>query len=166
MQNYENSDYALNKHSDGIVYRFADGIVEITLADYLAENPGKTEDDFRRLKELSDADYRERDRKEYRQTWKDSPLDALDETALCSGPSPESVVVDAPEEAERQSERAALAQKAWGKLTEPQRRRYFMHHVESLSTRQIADKEGISQRSVMDSLEWAEKKIKKSLAEG
>jgi hypothetical protein len=40
MKNYKDSDYALNKFSEGIVYRFADRIVEITLEDYLAENPG------------------------------------------------------------------------------------------------------------------------------
>jgi len=55
MKHYTNSDYALNKYSEGIVYRFADSIVEITLADYLAENPSKTEGDFRELKELSDG---------------------------------------------------------------------------------------------------------------
>ena len=39
MKNYKDSDYARNKFSEGIVYRFADRIVEITLKDYLAENP-------------------------------------------------------------------------------------------------------------------------------
>lgn len=43
MKNYKDSDYALNKFSEGIVYRFADRIVEITLEDYLAENPGYIE---------------------------------------------------------------------------------------------------------------------------
>ncbi|MDR0818701.1 MAG: RNA polymerase subunit sigma-24, partial [Oscillospiraceae bacterium] len=57
MKNYQNSDYALNKFSKGIVYRFTDGIVEVTLADYLAENPGRTETDFRILKEASDENY-------------------------------------------------------------------------------------------------------------
>jgi len=32
MKHYKNSDYALNKFSEGIVYRFADDIVEVTLA--------------------------------------------------------------------------------------------------------------------------------------
>ena len=46
MKNYKDSDYALNKFSEGIVYRFADRIVEIAQEDYLAENPGKTAQDF------------------------------------------------------------------------------------------------------------------------
>ena len=39
MKNYTDSDYALNKFSDGIVYRFSDGIEEVTLDKYLVENP-------------------------------------------------------------------------------------------------------------------------------
>lgn len=46
MKNYRKSDYALNKYRKGIVYKFADGIVEVTLEDYLRENPDKTETDF------------------------------------------------------------------------------------------------------------------------
>ncbi len=42
MKNYRKSDYALNKFSEGIVYQFSDGTVEISLADYLRDNPGKT----------------------------------------------------------------------------------------------------------------------------
>lgn len=57
MKNYNKSGYALNKVSQNIVYRFADGIVEVTLADYLRENPNKTEEDFKELKAMSDEMY-------------------------------------------------------------------------------------------------------------
>ena len=43
MKNYRSNDYALNKYSKGIVYKFVDGIVEITLEEYLHSNPDKTE---------------------------------------------------------------------------------------------------------------------------
>ena len=49
MRNYKDSDYALNRYSQGIVYKFSDGIVEITLEDYLRDNPNKTEEDFAEL---------------------------------------------------------------------------------------------------------------------
>jgi hypothetical protein len=166
MQKYQNSDFALNKHSEGIVYRFADGIVEVTLADYLLENPGKTASDFRKLKELSDADYRERDRREFRQTWKDTPICDLRETTVCASPSPEAEIIDTPDEAARQVQRAAIATRVWGELTAIQNRRYLKHQVVGMSTRQIAEQEGVAQRTVMDSLELAEKKIKKILGEG
>jgi DNA-directed RNA polymerase specialized sigma24 family protein len=166
VKNYRDSDYALNKHSGGIVYRFADGIVEVTLADYLADNPDKTESDFTALKALSDEDYREQDRIGYRQTWKDVPLDALAETELFAAPSPEAAFIDAPEEAERQRSRAVLAKKAWDKLTEVQRRRYLMCHVEGLTLREIAQIEKTNFKTVYESLSAAEKKIKKILADG
>lgn len=35
MKNYKDSDYALNKYSENIVYKFADGVKEITLEDYI-----------------------------------------------------------------------------------------------------------------------------------
>lgn len=106
MKNYRDSDYALNKHSKSIMYRFTDKIVEVTLADYLEENLGKTAEDFRRLKEFSDKDYLEQDRIGYRQTWKNTPQDALENTELCSSSSPEELFINAfhaLEEAERQN---------------------------------------------------------------
>ena len=37
MQNYRKSDYAINKNSPNIVYRFHNEIIEITLEDYLKD---------------------------------------------------------------------------------------------------------------------------------
>ena len=62
MRNYKDSDYALNRYSQGIVYKFADGIVEVTREDYLRDNPDQTEDDFAQLKALSDEIYYLQDR--------------------------------------------------------------------------------------------------------
>ena len=41
MKNYRDSDYAANKYASGIVYRFANKTVTVTVEDYLKENPGK-----------------------------------------------------------------------------------------------------------------------------
>jgi hypothetical protein len=167
MKNYPNSDYALNKHSGGIVYRFADGSrFTITQAAYLEENPDKTEADFLALKAFSDEDYHERDKTDYRQTWKDTPFDALAETEFCSVPSPEAAVIDAPAEAEWQRSRAALAKKALDKLTDVQRRRYLLHTVRGLTTREIAELDKVKHQSVVECLAAAEKKIKKVLVKG
>jgi DNA-directed RNA polymerase specialized sigma24 family protein len=140
--------------------------VEVSLADYLADNPGKTEDDFRALKELSDGIYFEQDRAENAQTKKNSPLDETDESALCQEPSPEERFIgeiDAQEEAERYQERLTIANRALDKLTEVQRRRYLQYRVEGLSARDIAEIEGTNHKSVLESLWAAEKKIKKVL---
>lgn len=48
-----------------------------------------------------------------------------------------------------------------GKLTEIQCRRFYMYFIKGLSTRRIAEIEGVHQRAVWDSLQWAEKKLKK-----
>ena len=66
MRNYKNSDYALNRYSQGIIYKFADGIVEVTLESFLRDNPDKTEEDFAELKALSDEIYYQQDRQEQR----------------------------------------------------------------------------------------------------
>jgi predicted DNA-binding protein YlxM (UPF0122 family) len=162
MKNYLNSDYALNKYSKGIVYRFADGIREVTLADYLAENPGKTKADFQALKEFSDRDYARQARKANAQTKKNSTLSDVMETEA----SPEEVLIaelDAQEEADHRERRVVVAQKALDKLTEIQRRRYLMYHVEGLTLREIADAEGANFKTVYESLQAADKKIKKIL---
>ena len=41
MWNYRKNDYAANKYSPNIVYRFNDEIIEISLEDYLEENPDR-----------------------------------------------------------------------------------------------------------------------------
>ncbi len=75
MKNYKNSDYAINKYSESIVYRTANQIIEISLADYLKANPDKTEQDFKELKALSDEIYLEQDRTENRITQKTLSLE-------------------------------------------------------------------------------------------
>ncbi|MDD3393216.1 MAG: hypothetical protein PHG19_01060 [Anaerotignum sp.] len=93
MKNYKDSDYALNKFSEGIVYRFADRIVEITLEDYLAENPGKTIEDFLELKALSDEIYHQQVIDENRTSRLDVSMNGLEETeALATVPLDRSLI--------------------------------------------------------------------------
>lgn len=80
MYNYLETDYARNKYAAGIVYHsVADGSTwEITLEDYLAENPEQKEADFLRLKSISDEIYRKQDRADYAQTKKNKSIHSLD----------------------------------------------------------------------------------------
>ena len=165
MKNYTDSDYALNKvNKDAIVYKFADGIVEVTLADYLADNPDKTEADFRALKRWSDANLLKQDRKNYRQTYKNVSLHGLDETEACAVPSPEDELIEQPEREAKKEHRRDLGLRAFETLTEVQRRRYQMYHVDGMTEEQIAKIEGATHQAVSQSLIWAEKKINKFLA--
>ncbi len=86
MKNYKESDYALNKYSQGIVYKFVDGALEVTLEDYLRDNPDKTEDDFAELKALSDEIYHEQVVLEHRICRKNISIDLVPETELVIAP--------------------------------------------------------------------------------
>lgn len=161
MKNYWASDYALNKKSAGIVYRFADGVVEISLEDYLRENPGNTEADFRALKAISDEIYYQQVKAEHTETYRDIPLHT------CKG-----VLVSSAEEilesqiAFQELERIKELVNRFlndGPLTATQRRRFELYCYQGLSTRQIAYAEGVTQKAVWKSLHYCEKKIQKFL---
>ena len=86
MKNYRDSDYAVNKFSKGIVYRFDDETIEITLEDYLRENPDKTEEDFLRLKAISDEIFLEEIRLETAQGRKLVSIKDLENNLACAIP--------------------------------------------------------------------------------
>jgi hypothetical protein len=160
MKNYQNSDYALNKYNDGIVYRFADGSrVTVTLERYLAENHGKTETDFAALKGLSDAIYLDQSRAENAQTKKNVSIHALEDGDHFSGMPLEEEFFDALE--------PKLAAEAFrrlindGALTKAQERRFRLRVLEGLTYREIAAREGVAIRAAQQSVEAAKDKLKK-----
>lgn len=159
MKNYKDSDYALNKYSEGIVYKFADRIVEITLEDYLAENPGKTEQDFRELKALSDEMYHQQVIHEHRTSRLDVPINGLEENEQLSTPPPDAVLIHKTEE--NKAMKAARQLLDSGLLTETQRRRFILHFFQGLSTRQIAEQEAVSHVAVYKSIVLAQEKLKR-----
>ena len=166
MKNYQTSDYAVNKNAEGIVYRFADQTVEVTLADYLRENPDRTAADFAELKALSDEDYYETDRRSYRQTWKDTSFETLDEDEMFvfAVPSAEDGIFGQREQAEAYANKQSIASLALDKLTEVQRRRYLLYHVKGMTVREVADAENAHFTSVSESIKAAENRIKKFLS--
>ena len=124
MQHFTNSDYALNKYSEG-------------------------------------------DRADYRQTWKNTPFADSDETLLNAETSAEGSYfgdIEVHEDNEQFQSQLIMAHQILDKLTEVQRRRFVMHRIEGLTTRQIAEIEGVGHSKIQKSLEGAEKKIKKVLS--
>ena len=162
MKNYKDSDYALNRYSEGIVYRFADQIVEITLADYLAQNPSKTEQDFRELKELSDTIYLEQDRADNAQTRKNDSIHWMEDSLDTGAPSLEEQYIEFLDKQYALSGFRELL--ASGSLTETQERRLLLYIAGGLSTRRIAVREGATQRAIVKSLHAAIEKLKKYLS--
>jgi len=159
MKNYHDSDYAANKYSNSIVYRFSDKVVKVTLETYLEENPGKTEKDFEELKALSDEIYLEQDRTENAKTKKNISIYGIEETEACSTcPLDEEYL----EMKDRRYAREAVRQLMdSGKLTEVQKRRFVLYYFKGLSIRQIAKQEDVFFTSVAESLNAATDKLKK-----
>ena len=159
MRNYKDSDYALNRYSQSIVYKFADGIVEVTQEDYLRNNPDKTEADFADLKAMSDEIYYWQDRQEHRTSHLNVSMSGMEETVIVTALAIDEELIRKGEEEKALEAAKKLLQSR--KLTSIQRRRFLLYFFEGLSTRQIAKLEGVHQRAVWDSLKWAEKKLKK-----
>ena len=159
MKNYKDSDYALNKFSEGIVYRFADRIVEITLEDYLAENPGKTAQDFLDLKALSDEIYHEQVTHENRTSRLDLSINGLEETEQLAAPPLDLDLIHKSDT--KKAKEAARRLLDSEELTEIQRRRFILHFFLNLFLRQIAKKENVHQSAVWESLQWTLKKLRK-----
>jgi hypothetical protein len=160
MKNYQNTDYAANKYSGGIVYRFADGSkLTVTLESYLAENPGKTEADFIELKLLSDAIYQEQDRAEYNQTRKNVSIHTLEDGDHFGGTPLEEAFIDS---LDREAAAKAFATMlADGALTKTQVRRFRMSVFGGLTQREIAAREGVTYHAVALSLKDAVAVLKK-----
>ena len=159
MKNYHKSDYALNKYRKGIVYKFADGIVEVTLEDYLRENPDKTEADFQALKRLSDEWYLEQVRLETAQGNKRVSLNGLEETEACATCWLDDEYIE-----NEEKKRVMIAvDKLFreGHMTEKQKRRFIQRYIHGLTLRQIAVKEAVYVNSVADSLKRATDKLKR-----
>ena len=159
MKNYHKSDYALNKYRKGIVYKFADGIVEVTLEDYLRENPDKTEADFQALKRLSDEWYLKQVRLETAQGNKRVSLNGLEETEACATCSLDDEYIENVEKKRVMIAVDKLFRE--GHMTEKQKRRFIQRYIHGLTLRQIAVKEAVYVNSVADSLKRATDKLKR-----
>ena len=158
MNNYKNSDYAVNKHAKGIVYRFSDQIVEVTLEDYLAENPKSTEADFQELKALSDSIYHEQDIENNKQARRTVPLFDSDCASLAS----DSFERDFEERMDKRAvQNAACQLLTSGELTATQTERFFLYFYDGCSLREIARREGVSHVAVQKSIGLATEALKR-----
>lgn len=159
MRNYNESDYALNKYSEGIVYKFADGSKHtIMLADYLKANPDKTAEDFAKLKAFSDEVYHEQVIVEHRTGRLDVTINGLEETEQLATVSLDTELIH---KADGQAAMKAAKQLLdSGNLTEIQRRRFVLHFFQGMSTRQIGAMESVSHIAVHKSIRLATEKMK------
>lgn len=158
MRRFQNTDYVRNKYSKGILYKVSDGYIEVTLEDYIKENPDKTEEDFMELKQISDAIYYEQDQEEasYARRKEEVKVEEIMDEEVSS------LDISLIEKEEKEEMTKAVKQLLNNRdLTFIQRRRFYLHFFEGMSYREIAKQEGIFYTSVRDSIQLAIKKIKK-----
>jgi DNA-directed RNA polymerase specialized sigma24 family protein len=150
-------NYAINKYKKGIVYQSQDGsCYEISLEDYLKENPEGTETDFKALKELSDQIYYEQVYEESRYERRAYSLELFTESEALANPSLYMQYVEA--EDIKCVQKATLELLERGGLTEVQKRRFILHFIEGLSYRKIAELEQVHFTSVQESIEACTRK--------
>ena len=146
MKNYRKSDYALNKFSKGIVYQFSDRTLEISMTDYLRDNPDKKEADFLALKALSDEIYLEQVRLETAHGNKAVSMTELEDTIAHPAPSLDDRYITADEN--RRVKLAVDKLFQCGRLTPKQKERFIRHFFDGVSLRKIASDEGVHFTSV------------------
>jgi DNA-directed RNA polymerase specialized sigma24 family protein len=132
----------------------------------LRENPGKTEADFNELKALSDEMYLTQVRSDNAQSKKTVGIHDLEETDLFAVLAFDEAKAIADEAERKTTARRQNGFAALNKLTEVQRRRYILHTVNGLTVREIGDLEQVHFTSIHESLEAAQRKIKKFLQNG
>ena len=159
MSDYRNSDYALNKFSEGIVYRFSGEIRVVTMEDYLRENPDKSKEDFEKLKALSDQIYLEELREENTHRKRTVSMDKLEKVISDSGPSMEDRYIKV--EDQRCVKIAVIKLFSEGKLTPKQKNRFIKHFFRRKSLREIAREEGVYFTSVNECIWRAVEKLRK-----
>lgn len=169
MKGYNsNTDWSRNKNSAAIIYMGADGsVTEITLESFLADSPNNTAEMFRELKALSDKLYQAEDNADGSRAKQELPL--YEWSVDCASESPETLLVDIPDEEtiqvylKRRQQMLGLVPEILDRLTDIQRRRFLLHKVKLLSTRKIAAMEGVAQPAIVKSIGGAEKRIEKYL---
>jgi DNA-binding CsgD family transcriptional regulator len=172
MSNFNTrTDWVFNQNNKAaLVDHHADGDEVITLERFLADSPNNTPEMFAALKAESDAIFEAEDNAARECGENEIPL--YDWSGKCATPSLEDELFGDGGESERNAnlERReklfALLPAAMDKLSPTQLRRLLLHRRDGLTTREIAEQEGCSHQSVVESLQAADKKIKKFLAKG
>lgn len=153
---YRKSNYAINRVRKGIVYRNADGsILEVTFEKIAKDDPNFTEEDFEKLKQLSDELYH----REAKDDWNyhhhvTSNLDDNRNSSWLASLSLEEEMMNRGN-AKRSN---GIINKAIDTLLTPtQRRRFIMLIFEGFTYREIAQMENVNIRAVWESVELSKK---------
>ncbi len=148
------TDYARNKKDrTAIVYCDADGrITRLTREDFVSL------EEFLRWKAWSDACYHIMEKADHLYADNTLSLDNLSEAAVAVSPL-EDAVLRQEETAKRDTDYRLLASAMETCLTETQRRRFWLYHVDGLNEYEIARAENVQQQNISKSIRAARKKL-------
>lgn len=155
------SDYALNKKDpDAIVYKDSYGnLIRLTRSDFA------NEEEFLRWKSWSDENHHAIENSDHVFSNHTLSLDYMAEGAVAVH-SPEDALIGVCEEKEQRDLYNLLMAGFDSCLTPTQRRRCWLHWVEGLTVRQIAEIENVSHPSVVESLAAAKQRLYEFLKKG
>ena len=157
MSNYQKSIYILNKFSQNIVYRFGDKVKEVTLDDFLRDNPSFTKENFDSYKKISDEMFHDEDNSDNYFYKKKLSINTMDESKFTRVESRLDEMIAEEEKQELLEITYQILQ--YGKITKIQKRRFLLY-INGSSTRQIAQSEEVSQMAIWKSINAINKKIK------
>ena len=155
------SQYALNKKdSDAIVYIDSYGnLIRLTRSDFASE------EEFLHWKSWSNENHHTTEKADHVFSNHTLSLDCMAEGAVAA-PSPEEFLIGVYEEQERKELHSLLMEGLDSCLTPTQRRRCWLHWVEGMTVRQIADIEDVSHPSIVESLATAKQRLLNYLKKG
>ena len=173
MPEYQKSSYAANKYRKGIVYRFADGNYELTAKEYIEWRTGRpiTQEEvysseyahwfaeFEKFKRISDLDYLEESRQEYRECRRNISWDNLPMYMDIASERLDIAYEESMDLKSRQELAEQLKRYIEQELNPLQRRRASLYFLKGQTTYQIALNEGVNQNSVWKTIQSVKKKL-------
>lgn len=165
MNEYKKSLYAINKVRKGIAYRNADGsVLEVTFEKIAQSNPTFTEDDFKKLKELSDDLFHNEEKADnlYGHYVKASLNECIEHKHPVTISAEEQLILKEAKN-DKNSYVRKLQQAIDTQLTPVQKKRLYLNCFRGMTVREIAKIEGANHAAVAKSIRLAKEKIKKFL---
>ena len=163
-KNFRESDYAINKGKQGVVYRMPNNqLLEITFEICLKDDPTLTREKFEEIKMYSDENYHEVANMESLQKhYEIMALDVNRDTEVLAAPSVEDILFHEPK---KKITISYVKKAAMQILPEIQKRRFLMW-LKGLKYREIAEIDGVSTTAIGNSIEKSIKNINKFFEKG
>lgn len=156
------AEWMANKHSEDIVYCFADGTTQvIRLADYLRENSEYTAEDFHRIKEVSDGLHRAHYEADSIYEYKKADVD-LDAIHIAAPQETEPLSTLIQRERRRLAVRAARTLLRHGRLSPAQKRRFIAYFLHGKRVKDIAQAEGVKHQNIYKSISRLNELLRKA----